>query len=194
MRYRKLLGIIVLAAMAAVAMPANADAGKGKGSGDQDHQMDRSMDRDVAHDMDRDRTQDRMVSHDQLRIQDRDRVYLQDPMRLRDEDIYGSALMTGQEMTQYRNRMASMETRQEREQYQVQHEEQMQERARQQGKDLVPPGQGPIYGGKLMSVEERNQYREQLRRIESDEDRLKFQAQHREKMDARANALELEVE
>lgn len=51
-----------------------------------------------------------------------------------------------------------------------------------------------IYGGKLMSPEERNQYREQLGRMDSEEERLRFQAQHREKMDARAKALDLEVE
>lgn len=190
MRYRTLVSIVVVATLAVSAMPAHADAGKGRGSGDQDQQMDRSMDRS----MDRDRTTDRMVDHDQLRIQDRDRIYLHDPMRLRDEDIYGSALMSREELSQYRNRMASMETQQAREQYQVQHEKQMRERAKQEGKDLVPPGQGPVYGGELMTVEERNQYREQLRRIDSDEEKFKFQAQHREKMDARAKALELEVD
>lgn len=63
-----------------------------------------------------------------------------------------------------------------------------------QGKDIVPPGQGPIYGGELMSVEERNQYREQLQQMDSDQERTQFQAQHREKMEARAKALEREVE
>jgi Ni/Co efflux regulator RcnB len=51
-----------------------------------------------------------------------------------------------------------------------------------------------IYGEELMSPEERSQYREQMRRMESEEERLKFQAQHREKMDARAKALALEIE
>jgi hypothetical protein len=87
-----------------------------------------------------------------------------------------------------------MTTVQAREQYQVQHEKQMQERAKTQGKDLVPPGQGPIYGGELMTLEARNQSPEQLRLMDTEEKQLKFQAQHREKMDARAKALELEVE
>ena len=43
--------------------------------------------------------------------------------------------------------------------------------------------QGGDYGGALMwSVEERNQYREQLRLIESDQERLQFMAKHREEM------------
>ena len=49
-------------------------------------------------------------------------------------------------------------------------------------------GEERIYGGELMSVEERNQYREQLQLTESDpEARTKFMAQHREKMQVRAN-------
>ena len=97
-------------------------------------------------------------------------------------------------MNQYRKKLANMNSTQAREQFQAQHEKQMQERAKMQGKDLVPPGQGPVYGGELMTVEERNQYREQLRRMDTEEKQLKFQAQHREKMDARARALQREVE
>ena len=46
-----------------------------------------------------------------------------------------------------------------------------------------------IYGHELMSVQERNQYREQLRLVEDDpEKKTQFQAQHREKMQVRARA------
>jgi hypothetical protein len=58
----------------------------------------------------------------------------------------------------------------------------------------VPPGQGPIYGGELMTVQERNAYREQLRHMDSEDEREKFQAQHREQMELRAKALELDIE
>jgi hypothetical protein len=125
---------------------------------------------------------------------ERDHPHTQDPMSMSDREIYGSELMTKEERNQYRKQLADKETERAREQYRNQHEEQMQERARNQGKDLVPPGQGSIYGGELMTVEERNRYREQLRRMETEEERLQFQAQHREKMNARAKALELEVE
>ncbi len=48
-------------------------------------------------------------------------------------------------------------------------------------------GEHEIYGGEMMSVEERNQYREQLRLTESDpKARTEFMAQHQEKMQARA--------
>jgi len=45
-----------------------------------------------------------------------------------------------------------------------------------------------------MTVQERNEYREQLRNMDSDEEREKFQAQHHEQMSLRAKALEREIE
>ena len=86
------------------------------------------------------------------------------------------------------------ETRQERERLQLQHEKRMQERALKQNKDLVPPGQGKIYGGELMSVQERNAYREQQRLHDSEGGMEKFQAQHREEMQKRATALGRDIE
>lgn len=56
------------------------------------------------------------------------------------------------------------------------------------------PGTGlqsdePIYGEQLMSEQERNQYREQLRLIGQDsEKRTQFLAQHKEEMQTRAKA------
>lgn len=52
-----------------------------------------------------------------------------------------------------------------------------------------------IYGGELMSVEERNQYREQLRLTESDpEAQTRFKAQHKEEMQRRAKAQGVHLE
>ena len=45
-----------------------------------------------------------------------------------------------------------------------------------------------------MSAEELNQYRERLRLIKSEEERLKFEAQHREEMQKRAQALQIKIE
>ena len=169
---------------------------------DQDRDYDRDMDQDRDRDrdyttgesMDRAQDRDQLRAHDQDKDQDRDRLHVTDPASLRDEDIYGSALMSKEELKQYRNQLMNMETVEAREQYRVQHEEMMQERAQKQGKDLVPPGQGPIYGGELMTVQERNEYREQLRHMNSDEEREKFQARHQEQMKLRAKALELDIE
>jgi hypothetical protein len=102
--------------------------------------------------------------------------------------------MSAAERDRYREELGMQTSNAARERYQLQHEQAMQQRAREQGKDLVPPGQGPVYGGELMTVQERNAYREQLRHIGSDEERASFEARHREKMDQRAMALNLDIE
>ena len=84
---------------------------------------------------------------------------------------------------------------QSQQQKQVQQREQVQE---QEQKQIHVPdtGNGPdsdIYGHELMTVQERNQYREQLRLCDSDEERLQLQAQHRDRINQRAHALGLEV-
>lgn len=72
---------------------------------------------------------------------------------------------------------------------QEQNREMVQEQKRIQVPDSdVGPDSG-IYGYELMSVEERNRYREQLQLVQSDpEKKTRFLAQHREKMQARAKA------
>ena len=119
---------------------------------------------------------------------------LQDPARLKDQDIYGNRLMTDAERRQYRNELGNSNAKESRMEFQARHEQKMQERALQQGQDLVPPGQGPVYGGEFMSVQERNEYREQLRLSDSDQEREQLQAQHRDRVKQRAEALGLEVE
>ena len=216
MRHRLSISIILASMLALTFITVDAQQGQGGGSGDRDQQMDRDYDRDMDRDrdydrdmdqdrdydrdMDQDRDRDQLTGHDQDqdqdrdRVQDRDRLHVTDPASMRDDDIYGSAMMSEEELKQYRNQLMNMETVEAREQYQTKHEAKMQERAQLKGKDLVPPGQGPIYGGELMTVQERNEYREQLRNMDSDEEREKFQAQHHEQMNLRAKALEREIE
>jgi hypothetical protein len=43
-----------------------------------------------------------------------------------------------------------------------------------------------IYGGNLMTLEERNQYREQLGKLQTDQERNEFKARHSEQMNLRA--------
>lgn len=210
MKTKLSIGLIVASILLLIFVAVDAQQGHGAGSGDRDQQMDRDYDRDrdrdrdvvgdrdYDRDRDQDRDRDRSSGHDQDqdrdRVQDRDRLHVTDPASLRNKDIYGSALMTEEELKQYRNQLMNMETHEAREHFQIQHESKMQERAQLQGKDLVPPGQGAIYGSELMTVQERNQYREQLRHMDSEEEREKFQAQHREQMELRANALKLDIE
>ena len=202
MRYKISISLILASILVFMFVAVGAQQGQGGGSGDRDQQMDRDYDRDRDHDrtydrdMDQDRDRDQLRGHDQDqdRIRDRDRLHTGDPSTLRDEDIYGHALMSEEELKQYRNQLMNMETEQAREHFQIQHESKMQERAQLQGEDLVPAGQGPIYGGELMTVQERNEYREQLRHMDSEEEFEKFQAQHREQMELRAKALKLDIE
>jgi hypothetical protein len=119
---------------------------------------------------------------------------MQDPSKIKDQDIYGNELMTAQERKQYRAQLGQANGQGDMKQVQARHEKKMQERALQQGQDLVPPGQGPIFGSELMTVQERNQYREQLRLCDSEEKRQEVQAQHRNRINQRAHALGLEVE
>ena len=67
------------------------------------------------------------------------------------------------------------------------------DQVRQQDRIHMPDQAGPddekIYGHELMSTEERNQYREQLRLVGEDpEKRTRFIAEHQEKMQLRAEA------
>jgi hypothetical protein len=141
---------------------------------------------------------DRVEKVEQERGQDHQRLHskveARDQSGLRNEQIYGHELMTKEELNRYREQMQKISTARAREEFQMQHEEKMRERAVKQNKDIVPPGQGPIYRGDLMSVQERNVFREQLRTIGSEEERARFLAQHREKMDRRANAVDKETE
>lgn len=60
------------------------------------------------------------------------------------EVVYGSQLMTREERAEYRAKMRSMKTREEREAFRMEHHQKMQERAKAQGKTLpdMPPAQG----------------------------------------------------
>lgn len=190
MNYRTAISFLVAAMLALTSVQAVAGQGKGGGGSANRPQQ---MDQDRMHDRDGKQDRDRVRVPDQDRDQDRQRAHLQDPMSMSDAEIYGSELMTAEERNHYRKQLKTSTTAKSREQYQLQHEAKMQQRALQQGKDLVPPGQGPIYGGELMTVQERNQYREQLRQIASEQEREKIAAQHQEMMRKRAEALQVQI-
>ncbi len=194
MKFRTTISILVAAVLALTSLTSFAGQGQGPGGGGAADRAQR-VDRDRTYDRDRagDRTRTEVPERKQDRDQDQDRTKLQDPSGMKNEDIYGNELMTAQERKQYRKELGMSGDQQARNEYQMQHEQKMQERALQHGQDLVPPGQGPIHGGEFMSVQERNEYREQLRLMDP-EQQLEFKAQHRERMQQRANALGFEVE
>ena len=199
MKSSTVISILVALILASTSMSSFAQQGQGGGArGDRAQQVDRdrTYDRDRMSDRDRTFDHDRTQDRDRVDVPDQDRARerIHDPANLRDQDIYGNEFMTPAECDLYREELGDSNTQQSRMEFQAQHEQKMQERALQQGQDLMPPGQGPIYGGEVMSVQERNEYREQLRLIESDQERQQFQAQHRDRVDQRAEALGLEIE
>ena len=119
---------------------------------------------DQAHARDRAQVERGQTDHDRDRIRDRDR-------------IHQPAMDPAQDRIQMRERQQAQESEQAQERKQI---------------HVPGTGNGPdadIYGHGLMSVQERSQYREQLRLVESDpEKKTRFLAQHREQMQARAKA------
>jgi len=145
---RTLLKYGALVAAVAILLPIDGfGQGRGPGGGG-----------DQAHARDRAQVERGQADHDRDRMRDRDRIHqpMMDPPR---------------DMTQ------AQERKQSREQKQI---------------HVPAAGKGPdsdVYGHELMSVRERNRYREQLRLVESDpEQKKRFLAQHREQMQARARA------
>ncbi|MBU0908216.1 MAG: hypothetical protein KKA54_08555 [Proteobacteria bacterium] len=65
------------------------------------------------------------------------------------EQIYGSQLMSPEEMAEHRAKMRSLKTNEEREAYRLEHHQMMQERAREQGVTL--PDEPPTPGGEMGS-------------------------------------------
>jgi len=195
MKFRTTISILAAAVLALTSLASFAGQGQGPGGGgaaDRAQQVDRDRSYDRDRMGDRTRTEvDPARKHD--RDQDQDRTKMQDPSKMKNEDIYGNELMTSQERKQYRKELGASGDQQVRNQHQMQHEQKMQERALQQGQDLVPPGQGSIHGGEFMSVQERNEYREQLRLMDP-EQQLEHKAQHRDRINQRAHALGFEVE
>ena len=150
---RTLLKYSVLLVAAMVLLPFDAFAqgrGRGGGGGDQAQAHQRAQAERGQTDRDRTRDQDR---------------------------THQPATAPAHEGTQAQQRKQSQEQKQVQEQKQI---------------HVPDAGNGPdsdIYGHEMMTVQERNQYREQLRLVESDpEQKTRFLAQHREQMQARAKA------
>jgi len=102
----------------------------------------------LASDQERDRDRDRDQLYDQSYDRDRDRDRSRDGEYLDDDEvIYGWQLMTERERYQYREQLRSMQTPEQREQFRRQHHEQMQQRAKKQGKKLPDFPPEPLHKG-----------------------------------------------
>ena len=201
MKIQTTISVLTAAAIALTSFSAVAQGRQGQ-SGAQ--AQDRAQIERGQKDFDRDRLRDRdriSPARDRDRIQDQDRTHVPDKAKLGEKEIYGGEFMSAEERNQYREQLRLTESDPKaRTKFMAEHQEKMQARAKAQGVALGEPafaakqGNG-IYGNELMSVQERNQYREQLRLTESDpQARTQFKAQHQEKMQARAKEMGVDIE
>ncbi len=73
--------------------------------------------------------------------------------------------------------------------------DQAQDRAQAQTRERTSTGPGEgIYGGNLMTAQERSQYREQLGGLKTDQERAQFKARHQQQMQLRAKERGIEPE
>ena len=96
---------------------------------------------------------------------------------------------SGQQQMQQQQRQAERAMSQDRamDQQRMQTRERTQDREQAQTQTQASKGAGEgIYGGNLMTVQERNQYRAELGALKTDEERLEYKARHRERMELRA--------
>ena len=157
---------------------------------DQDRLSTGSMDR--LHDRTLDRTRDRL----------QDRLYQQDLRREQDRDrIYGGNLMSSAERNRYEQQLRSLPTEQERVQFRMAHQHQMQQRAEARHERL---GSAPreaqiraqeherqqvreqIYGYSLMTPQEVARYQARMGAARSEQERQRIRSEHRTQMQQRA--------
>lgn len=112
MKYPILAVVAVGVVLGAASIASDAEQQKGGGS------QDRAQD------------QSHVQQQDMDRLHDKERVREQEQLKLRDEDIYGFKLMSPDELKQYRERHRLMKTEEERARFEMEHREQMQQRAR----------------------------------------------------------------
>jgi len=96
-----------------------------------------------------------------------------------------------QQMQQQQQRQAerAMDQNQTMDQQRLQTRERDRTQDREQAQTQTQASKGSgegIYGGNLMTVQERNQYRAELSALTTDEERLEYKARNRQKMDLRA--------
>lgn len=110
-----------------------------------------------------------------------------------EQPVFGGRMMTNEEQMRFRTQMQNATTDEERQQIRLQHREQMLERAKAQGVTLsdppaITPGDEVVFGGQMMTMEERLQFRTQMQNATTDEERQQIRLQHREQMLERAKA------
>lgn len=137
MRAKTLVTTIMAAALVAAPLASLAQGGGGGGQSSARAGMQQGRG-----DLDRARAQDRTRDYAQERERKQDRVHVPDSAVQAGKGIYGEQLMTKAEKDQYRKRMQSAKTEQEREKIAAEHRNQMQIRAKEMNVDPDNPGKG----------------------------------------------------
>lgn len=141
MKAQTTTAILAAAALALVAGSAAAQGGQGKGgaTAPERAQVERGQ-RDYDRDRSRDRDRVEHPSQDRDQLQKQDRIHAPDDVPQEAQGIYGGELMTTQEKNQYREQLRLTESDPEaRNQFMAQHREEMQKRAKEQGKEIKEP-------------------------------------------------------
>lgn len=147
------------------------------------------------------RTLDRM--HERMHDRVQDRLYERDLRRERDRDrIYGAKLMSTAERQRYEHRLRSLASDNERVQFRLQHQRDMQMRARREGVSL---GRMPsetrireqerarqrerrqIYGYSMMSPTEVARYEARMGAARTAQERERIRSEHHRQMQHRAH-------
>lgn len=138
MKTRTAISLVAAVALATTALSAAAQGHRGQGDGAQAH--DRAKVERGQRDYDRDRIRDRI--HVPAEQRDRDQDRQQDRIHQPDnaDVIYGGDLMSEQERNRYREQLRLTESDPEaRNRFLARHREEMQQRAKEQGKQLGDP-------------------------------------------------------
>lgn len=141
MKAQTTISILVASALAlaSVSVFAQGSRGQGGASAPQRAQVERGQ-RDFDRDRMRDRDRVSDPAQDRQRDRDQDRTHVPEHAQLGENGIYGGELMSVQERNQYREQLRLTESDPKAQtKLRAEHKERMQQRAREQGKEIKDP-------------------------------------------------------
>lgn len=146
---------------------------------DQDRMRDQTQDRDRARDQDRTRDQDRLRDRDQQRDQDRARI-----TQSVDGQIHSLQMLTQEERQQWRERLRSASSEQDRMRIRNEYQSRVRERARDLGVDAPFGPQRDGAGNRdgyqlaqMLTERERLQFHERMRSAGNDRERARIRTE-----------------
>lgn len=169
-------------------------------TGDKD--QDRLRDRDQTGDKDRDRDQDRDQTGDKDMDRDRDRLHTSQVV---DDQLARFSLLSSAERDRFRSEMRSAKTAEERERVRAEHQNMIQERAKEMGIDAPGgAGTGPGAGAgnqsrsgymlmTMLSEQERTRFMDRMKSATTAQERLQIQNEMHVMAQQRAREMGVDV-